>query len=252
MTGVPAISVITPCYNAAGTIRATIESVRAQSYPNWEMIIADDCSTDQSLLILQEEAAGDRRIHPLAAEKNGGAAHARNRALHQARGRYVAFLDSDDRWKPEKLEKQLAFMKEGGYAFSFTGYEYIARDGKLLGKQVAAPRTVCYRDMLKNTIVGCLTVMIDREKTGPFQMPDLRSRQDLATWLTLLRRGMVAHGLDEPLAEYRLSGARSLSGNKWEAARKTWQVYRKVEHISLPRSLWYFSHYAVNALIKRF
>lgn len=246
----PMISVITPCYNAAATIQATIESVRAQTYTNWELIIVDDCSSDQSRRLIREAAVLDSRIRPIFLTQNSGAARARNHALDAARGRYLAFLDSDDCWKPEKLIRQLNFMKEKDCAFSFTAYEYVSREGQPLGKLIAAPDQVCYYDMLKNTIVGCLTVMIDREKTGLFQMPDLRSRQDLATWLTLLKRGFIAYGLNENLAEYRISGTESVSGNKWSAAKKTWLVYRRQEQLTLPRACWYFCHYAANAIRK--
>lgn len=250
MTREVQVSVITPCYNAAATIQATIDSVCAQSHRDWEMIIADDGSTDGSRDLISQAAARDSRIRPVFAKSNGGAARARNLALDEARGRYIAFLDSDDCWKPDKLEKQLAFMKKQGCAFSFTAYEYVDREGRPFGKVIAAPDQVRYRDMLKNTIVGCLTVMIDREQTGPFHMPDLKSRQDLATWLSLLKRGYVAYGLDENLADYRISGAGSLSGNKWAAAKKTWHVYRRQERLPLAKSCWYFCHYAANAIRK--
>ncbi|WP_100487027.1 teichuronic acid biosynthesis protein TuaG [Sporolactobacillus pectinivorans] len=248
----PEVSVITPSYNVEKTIEATIRSVLGQTFRDWEMIIADDCSTDRTRMKLAAAEFADERIHTVFLGKNSGAAAARNMALDLARGRYIAFLDSDDCWKPEKLEKQLDFMKKNGYAFSFTGYEYINSDGVPLHKVVKAPARVVYQDMLKNTIVGCLTVMIDRKQAGRFSMPNLRSRQDLATWLGLLKKGIVAYGLNETLSEYRISGKTSLSGNKWKAARKTWFVYRQVEKLPMLLSFWYFCHYAAHALIKRF
>lgn len=248
----PLVSIITPAYNAAQTIDATIDSVMKQTVKDWEMIIVDDCSTDGTRARLARAAASDARIRVLFLERNSGAAAARNHALDLARGRYVAFLDSDDRWKKDKLEKQLKFMRKYSYTFTFTGYEYISHEGEPLHKCVRAPRRVTYADMLKNTIVGCLTVIIDREAVGVFHMPNLRTRQDLATWLALLKKGRVAYGLDEPLAEYRIGGPESLSRDKWKAARKTWYVYRRMEKLPLWRSCWYFCNYAANAVIKRF
>ncbi|MCO7127562.1 glycosyltransferase [Sporolactobacillus shoreicorticis] len=246
------ISIITPTYCSERTIKKTIRSVREQTYPHWEMIIVDDASTDRTRQLLQEEAAADSRIHPVFLNENHGAAFARNTALERAKGRFVAFLDSDDCWKTKKLELQLQFMELHHYAFTFTGYELMDTNGHLLNKIISAPPRITYKQMLKNTIVGCLTVMIDRQQIGDFRMPDLRSRQDLATWLSLLKRGAVAYGLDETLAEYRISGKASLSGNKWKAAQKTWFVYRRVERLPLLPSCWYFVNYAANAFIKRF
>lgn len=247
----PEVSVIMPAYNARRTIKAAVESVRRQTFTDWELVIVDDCSSDGTRDLLKDAASADPRLRLFFSDRNRGAAHARNTALDLASGRYVAFLDSDDRWKPEKLQKQLQFMKMHRYAFTFTGYEYMRADGTIVGKYIRAPRRVGYRDMLKNTIVGCLTVMIDRELTGPLHMPDLRSRQDLATWLALLKRGFIAYGLNENLAEYRLSGQQSVSGNKWNSARKTWYVYRRIEHLPFIPSCWYFFHYAANAVRKR-
>ncbi|WP_409291951.1 teichuronic acid biosynthesis protein TuaG [Peribacillus sp. SCS-37] len=245
------ISIITPAYNAADYITETIESVMRQSYQNWEMIIVDDCSTDNTRDIINRFALEDSRIRPVFLEVNSGAAAARNAALKMAGGRYVAFLDSDDLWKPEKLDKQLTFMKLNQYAFTFTAYEMISEDGTPLHKLVDAPRFINYEKMLKNTIVGCLTVMIDLERTGSFEMPDIRTRQDLAAWLSILRRGHTAFGLNEVLAEYR-TGNSSISQNKWKAAKMNWFVYRKVEKLHLAKACWCFSNYAVHAVLKRF
>ncbi|SFG56853.1 teichuronic acid biosynthesis protein TuaG [Sporolactobacillus nakayamae] len=246
------VSIITPTFCSEKTIRKTIRSVREQTYPHWELIIIDDASTDRTRELLREAAEKDSRIKLLFLQENRGAAFARNRALELAQGRYIAFLDSDDCWKTKKIEEQLRFMEMHHYAFTFTGYELMDADGHLLNKLIAAPSRVTYKRMLKNTIVGCLTVMIDRQQIGDFRMPDLRSRQDLATWLSLLKKGTVAYGLNETLAEYRISGKESLSGNKWRAAKKTWFVYRRVEHLPLLASCWYFVNYATNAFIKRF
>lgn len=246
----PLISIITPSYNASRFIGQTIESVRMQTYQNWELIIVDDCSTDETPNILNRYANVEPRIKVHFLKENSGAAVARNFALTQAKGSFVAFLDSDDCWKPEKLEKQLSFMQTNDYAFSFTGYEFITHEGVYLHKQVSAPEQVTYGDMLKNTIVGCLTVMIDLNKVGSIQMPNIRTRQDLATWLSILKKGFVAYGLNENLAEYRI-GNPSISKNKWKAAKMNWFVYRKIEKLNLLKALWCFSHYAYYAVAKR-
>jgi teichuronic acid biosynthesis glycosyltransferase TuaG len=246
----PLVSIITPAYNASQYIAETVRSVLKQTFANWEMIIVDDCSTDDTREKVKTLGAEDRRIRLVCLEENGGAAVSRNRALRLARGRYIAFLDSDDCWKPEKLEKQLSFMKENDYAFTFTAYELMTQEGEFLNKQVWAPEQLSYSDLLKNTIIGCLTVMIDREKTGPFQMPNIRTRQDLATWLAILKQGHNAYGLNELLAEYR-TGNPSISKNKWKAIKMNWFVYRKVEKLNVVKAFWCFSHYAVHAVAKR-
>ncbi|MCY8424066.1 glycosyltransferase [Bacillus vallismortis] len=246
----PLVSVITPSYNARDYIEDTIQSVLDQSHPHWEMIIVDDCSTDGTRGILKQYEERDERIHVVYMEENGGAAVARNKALERAQGRFVAFLDSDDKWKKDKLEKQLDFMMERSCAFSFTGYSLMAQDGTPLDKFIHAPESLTYDDALKNTIIGCLTVMIDREQTGQIQMPNIRTRQDLATWLSLLKKGFTAYGMNECLAEYRLVN-NSISSNKWKAAKKTWFVYREIERLHFIKATWCFVQYAKNAVKKR-
>ncbi|WP_426621087.1 hypothetical protein [Bacillus licheniformis] len=141
-------------------------------------------------------------------------------------------------------------MRKHQHAFSFTAYELISQDGEPLHKTIHAPVSLTYDDVLKNTIIGCLTVMIDREQTGDIRMPNIRTRQDLATWLSVLKRGFKAYGLNEPLAEYRIVET-SISRNKWKAARKTWYVYREIERLHLMKATWCFFHYAKNAVMKR-
>lgn len=246
----PLVSIITPSYNASEFIGQTIESVQKQTFQEWEMLIVDDCSRDDTREKVEQYASKDSRIQLICLEENGGAAVARNTALKHAKARYVAFLDSDDCWKPEKLEKQLQFMEENGYAFTFTGYELVSQNGEPLQKVVAAPASISYTGLLKNTIIGCLTVMIDRDQTGHFQMPNIRTRQDLATWLAILKKGHVAYGLNEVLADYR-TGNPSISKNKWKALKMNWFVYRKVEKLNVMKACWCFSHYAFNAVAKR-
>lgn len=244
------VSIIMPSYNSKDFISDSIQSVMSQTYSNWELIIVDDCSTDGTQALLAEWEQADKRIHVKYRKENGGAAMARNMAIDNASGRYIAFLDSDDRWKPHKLELQLGFMQENSYAFTFSSYEYITRDGESLKKWVHAPKVISYQDMLKNTIVGCLTVIVDRSIVGPFQMPNIRTRQDLATWLSILKKGHNAYGMTEILAEYRV-GNDSISNNKWKSAQKTWFVYREIERLNLAKAAWCFSHYAYHAIRKR-
>ncbi|MGE6630236.1 teichuronic acid biosynthesis protein TuaG [Bacillus sp. NPDC077027] len=246
----PLVSIITPAYNAERYVTDTVHSVLAQTYTNWELLIADDCSTDGTRALLNKLSKADDRIKVIYLEENGGAAIARNTAIKQAKGRFIAFLDSDDKWKPTKLEKQIKFMLSNGHAFSFTAYDIIAENGTPLQKTVDAPIQLNYSEALKNTIIGCLTVMLDRKQIGEIQMPNIRTRQDLATWLSILKRGFTAYGMSEPLSEYRVVG-NSISSNKWKAAQKTWFVYREIEQLHFIKASWCFVHYATNAVKKR-
>ena len=149
-------------------------------------------------------------------EENGGAAIARNTGINCAEGKYIAFLDSDDLWLPEKLEKQVAFMQNNDLAFSFTSYQIMDQDGKLTEKVVHVPEKINYNGLLKNTIIGCLTVMLDIEKLGKVKMPNIRTRQDTATWLKILKQGHYAYGLDEVLSKYRkVENSISSKNLKW-------------------------------------
>lgn len=238
------ISVITPAYNAARFIGETIESVQKQTYPHWEMVIVDDCSTDETVRIVEEYMEKDPRIKLHVLEENSGSAIARNTAMELAKGRYIAFLDSDDRWLPEKLEKQLKFMEEKDIAFSFTTYVRMLEDGTQTEALSNTPEYVDYDDLMKRCVIGCLTVMLDRDKVGHEKMVNIRTRQDYVYWLTITKKGFLAYGLPEVLAEYRLVD-NSISSNKWKAAKRNWYVFRKIEKQSLPKSIWYFAHYVV-------
>jgi teichuronic acid biosynthesis glycosyltransferase TuaG len=244
------VSIITPSYNSSKFIEECVRSVFAQSYTNWELIIVDDCSMDNSKNIILELLAKDKRIKCIFLEKNVGVAEARNIAIRKAKGKYIAFLDSDDLWLSNKLEKQIAFMQEKQIAFSFTGYQIMSEDGKQLKNIVKAPKKMNYSSYLKNTIIGCLTVVIDVERTGVIAMPILRVSEDMALWLQLLKKGFFAYGLDEVLSRYRET-SNSLSTNKFKAAKDVWKVYRKSEKLNLFYSIWCFVNYAVNAIIKR-
>lgn len=243
----PLVSVITPAYNAERFIKETIESVQAQTYDNWEMIIVDDQSTDRTIEIVQYYEQMDERIQLVQLKENSGSAIARNTAMDHANGQYFAFLDSDDRWLPEKLQKQLHFMQENDLAFTFTKYVRMKENGKKTNAISKAPVKLGYDDLMKRCTIGCLTVMLDREKVGEKRMVNIRTRQDYAFWLAITRKGFYAYGLPEILAEYRLV-ADSISSNKIQAAKRNWYVFREVENQPFHKALWYFAHYAVISL----
>ena len=244
------VSVITASYNAGRFIEETIKSVLNQTYKNLELIIVDDCSTDNTEEIVSRYIENDSRVRFYKLEKNSGAAVVRNKALEEAEGRFVAFLDSDDVWDRDKLEKQINFMISNNYGFSFTSYRLMNERGILLNKEVRVPSQINYEQLLKNTIIGCLTVIIDKNIIGDFRMPLVRAGQDTATWLSILRKGNIAYGYDEVLASYRLVEG-SISSNKIKALKRTWNTYRKLENLSLIKSTYYFVHYVLNAIRKR-
>jgi teichuronic acid biosynthesis glycosyltransferase TuaG len=242
------VSIITPAYNAARFIDETARSVIEQSYPNWEWHVVDDCSKDDTRAHLQRLAAQDPRIRPIFQAQNGGPARARNAALRAAKGPYVAYLDSDDQWLPQKLERQLAFMRERQTGISYTAFRRMTLQGEQVGELRPLTPQLRYADLLKNTAIVTSTVLIDRRVTGDFEMP-VTYYDDFATWLLILKRGHVAHGLAEDLLRYRIVGA-SVSRNKLKSAQMVWRTYRDIEKLSLPYSAWCFTHYAWRAVRK--
>lgn len=203
------ISIIMPSFNTGKYITETIESVLAQSYKNWELIIVDDCSSDNTDEIVSTYLSDDR-IHYFKNEKNSGAAFSRNTALREAKGKWIAFLDSDDLWMPEKLEKQLSFMKSNGYFFSYTDYEEIDVNGKQTGVRVTGPRKVTKTGMYNYCWPGCLTVMYDADKIGLIQIENIKKNNDYAMWLKVCHRA-DCYLLDECLAQYRKGRVGSVS-----------------------------------------
>lgn len=194
------VSIIMPSYNTAQYITETIQSVIDQTYHNWELIIVDDCSTDNTDIVVGK--IKDPRIRYIKNEKNSGAAVSRNRALREANGRWVAFLDSDDLWKPEKLEKQICFMMKNRYYFSYTNYEEIDADGNKTNVIVTGPKVISKTGMFNYCWPGCLTVMYDRKKIGLIQITDIKKNNDYAMWLKVCKKTRC-YLLDEVLAEYR-------------------------------------------------
>ncbi len=247
------ISIIVPVYNVEKYIKETMDSVLAQTYPHWELLLVEDCGSDNTAQIIADymEQLQDERIRLIRQPQNGGAAKARNRGLQEAGGRYIAYLDADDLWVPEKLEHELAFMQEKDAAFAFTGYEFADERGVGTGKIVRVPETLNYEQALSNTTIFTTTVMFDTEKIpkADLEMPIIKS-EDTALWFKVLRKGYLAYGLDENLVKYRRAG-KSLSSNKIEALRRIWNLYRKAEGLSVPRSAWHFCFWAVRAVKRR-
>ncbi|MBC2177763.1 glycosyltransferase family 2 protein [Listeria booriae] len=241
------VSIIMPAHNAEAHIQTAIDSTLAQSFEDFELLVLDDCSTDRTVEIV--EAYTDSRIQLHVLETNLGAAETRNYGIRQAKGRYLAFLDSDDCWKPEKLAVQLAFMEENQAALSYTAYDVMSPDGAQITGRVNVPESVTYRYLLRNTIIGCLTVMIDTEQTGLVQMPAFKGAEDTATWLTILKKGHVGKGITDSLAFYR-KGNVSLSSNKLQMAKLIWSVYRKNQNMSVFMALTHFPFYLWNGFVK--
>ena len=276
------VSIIVPVYRAGAYIAETIEMVEKQTYRTWELLLIDDCSPDNSAGIIRDridrrnrmngqdiadrpekknfagpEAAGRKpetpveRIRLIRKEKNEGAARARNTGIEHARGRYIAFLDADDIWFPEKLEKELAFLKEKQAAFVFTAYEFGNEKAEGTGKIVQVPAQLTYRKALSRTVIFTSTVLLDREKISGelIRMPVVES-EDTATWWKILRNGYTAYGLNEPLVIYRRP-AKSLSSNKFVAMKRIWNLYRREEKLAVPVSVFCFCMWAIRATVRR-
>ena len=242
------VSVIMPAYKAEQVIDTTIASVVAQSHGCWELLVADDCSPDGTRARVASWAERDPRVRLLALERNGGPAAARNAALAQAQGRWLAFLDSDDLWLPGKLERSLAHARARNAALVFTGFRRISQDGTRTGDYIAVPATLDYAQLLGNTAIATSTVVLDRSLCGDVRMKPVYY-DDFACWLEILKKGHLAHGLDEDLMRYRVV-PKSVSRNKRRSAQEVWKAYREVEHLSLLPAAWHFWRYAVNAARK--
>jgi teichuronic acid biosynthesis glycosyltransferase TuaG len=242
------VSIIMPAFRAASVIGETIESVVAQTHTNWELLIADDCSPDNTRDIIRQWAQVDPRIRLIELARNGGPAMARNAALEHASGRWIAFLDSDDLWLPQKLERTLEHAGTHQAALVFTGFRRITADGGTTGRYVSPPPTLSYRQLLGNTAIATSTVLLDRNLVGDIRMKKTYY-DDFDCWLQILKRCGQAFGLDEDLMRYRVMG-QSVSRNKRRSAAHVWNAYRELEKLSLPASLWYFSHYALRGVLK--
>lgn len=246
------VSIVVPVYNAAGYIGDTIKMVCEQTYRDWELILVDDASTDESVSVIEGIIAGQKkRIRLIRKRVNEGAAEARNTGIDASAGRFIAFLDADDVWKADKLEKQVAFMEKTGAAFSFHTYEFGDEAANPTGRIVHAPKELTFKKALSRTVIFTSTVMFDTNIIDMeiIHMPDVPS-EDTATWWRILRSGYVANGLDENLAIYRRP-ARSLSSNKLTAIGRIWFLYRNIADLSVPESLFYFGGWAIRATLRR-
>lgn len=253
------ISVIIPVHNAEKFIKDTIDCVRAQSYKDWELLLVEDGSTDRTMDLMTDylKEVNDERIRLTVRgitseeERTFGAARARNLGISLAKGRYIAYLDADDRWREDKLERELAFLEEKQAGFVFTGYEFGDENAAGTGKIVHVPETLNYGQALANTTIFTSTVMIDTQKIerSLIEMPYIKS-EDTASWWRILRTGVTAYGLDENLVIYRRAG-KSLSSNKIEAMRRIWNLYRQAAGLSVWSSACHFVPWAYRAVKRR-
>lgn len=249
----PLVSIVTPVYNAEQFLDQTIQTVQSQTYENWELLLVDDRSSDESVAIIEAAQRTDDRIKLIKQPQNAGAAKARNEGTKAAKGRYVAFLDADDLWVPNKLQVQVDFAMKSNYSFVYSSYQFADESGAPVADPVIMPSSINYSQALKNPIIWTSTVLIDIKQISRniLMMPDVRRGQDAATWWQILRTtGVSAYGLHESLAYYRRTNS-SLSANKLKAVKRTWYLYREVEGLSLFRSMYSFVFYAYNAVKKR-
>lgn len=234
------VSIITPLYNAENFIEETIKSVLDQSYSNWEMIIVDDCSKDNSYNLVAKLAERENRIKLIKNEENNGVTKTRNKGIKLTKGKYIAFLDADDLWKKEKLKKQISFMEKSKALISYTGYEKVDEDGIIRGK-IKVSKKVTYHDSLKGNIMGCLTVIYNQEKLGKKYFKELKMSEDHVLWLEILK-DIDSYGIEESLAQYRVL-ENSRSSSKIDAVKFQWKINRKIEKLNLIESIYYFINY---------
>ena len=236
------VSIITPTYNCAKFIAETIESVQNQTYKNWEMLIVDDRSTDETEEIVKKYIEKDNRIKYHLLEKNSGAAVARTTAMNMAQGAYMAFLDSDDLWPPEKLERQINWMEKNNYNFSCTSYNQINEDGTSNGRIIKSIKKTNYNRLLLDCPVGNSSVMYNVEALGKFEVPNIRKRNDDALWLQMLKKESYIWGMPEVMMSYRIRG-NSISRNKFKVIKYHWILYRKIEHLNVFRSAFHICYW---------
>lgn len=252
------ISIIVPVYNAANYIQETIRTVVSQSCQDWELLLIDDCSRDGSVEVIrkainhyEKDGTAKGRIRLIAKQQNEGAAKARNTGIMEAKGRYIAFLDADDLWYPDKLQKELSFMQQNNAAFVYCSYQFGDENAVPTGKTARVQRTLTYKEALSRTIIFTSTVLIDTQKVDSelILMPDIPS-EDTATWWRILKSGITACGLDELLVIYRRP-ANSLSSNKGKAVKRIWGLYRQIAGLSVLASAYYMIGWAFRATMRR-
>lgn len=240
------VSVVMPTYNCAEYISQSIESVIAQTFSDWELQIVDDCSTDNTYQVVLPYLERYSNIHYHCLGKNSGASVARSEAIRRATGKYIAFLDSDDIWKKEKLERQIQFMQKTGAKMSATAYRRISVDGQSLGVVLVPPEKMDYRYCLRHSDpIGNLTVMYDQEELGKFVVPEIRKRNDFALWLQILKKTEYCYGMTEVLAEYRMGRGGAISTRTPQLAKYHWMLYHKIEGHGILRSMYEMCCWAV-------
>ena len=243
------VSIITPCYNASAFIEDTIESVLAQTYTNWEMLIVDDCSKDNSAEIIKKYASNDHRIKYFKTDTSSGSpTKPRNIAIEKALGRYIAFLDSDDIWLPKKLEDQIPLLDDEHTAIVYSNYEKISEDGLRNNRIILAPNKVDYDDLLKGNVIGNLTGIYDTEKVGKIFCQHTH-HEDYILWLSILKKGYIARNSNKLGALYRVRN-NSVSSNKLQVIGWQWNIYRNIEKLNIFSSLYNFIHYSIRAFYK--
>jgi teichuronic acid biosynthesis glycosyltransferase TuaG len=245
----PLVSIIMPSWNVERFIEETVRSVQAQTFTDWELLIADDCSTDRTAQLIGAMAERDPRVKLIRQPNNGGPALARQASIGRAQGRFLAFLDSDDLWLPKKLERQIEFSRQKRAALSYTAFRRIDEAGSTTGRLIAAPPSLTYGQLLKNTSIATLTALVDREIAGPVAMKN-EGYDDFCLWLSILKPGHTAYGLNEDLARYRVRGS-SVSSRPLRSAKWVWHIYRNVEHLSLLKSVSCFAYWGARAWLKR-
>jgi teichuronic acid biosynthesis glycosyltransferase TuaG len=243
------VSVVIPAHDAAATLDEAIASVAAQTYPDWELLVVDDASTDSTPDVAMRFASTDPRIRLVRRTARGGPARARNEGLLHARGRYVAFLDADDWWLPPKLERQLGCIRDTGAGLVYTACRRTDAAGRPSARPMRVPLQVSYGELLGNNVIVTSTVLVDRARVGAFTMPLVR-HEDFACWLSLLRRGVPAFGVQDDLARHRVSKG-SVSSSKLRSAIWVWRVYRRSEHLPLHAAALHFVRYVAHAVRKR-
>ena len=236
------VSIIMPTYNCGKYIEETINSVLNQTYSNWELIIVDDCSKDNTEEVVKK--IKDKRIKYHKLDKNSGAAVARTEAMKIAKGNYMAFLDSDDLWYEDKLSKQIKYMEDNNYSFTCTAYEQIDEESKSLNKVIKTKKKANYNRILLDCPVGNSTVMYDVDKLGKFEVPNIRKRNDDALWLQIIKKAKYIYGMDDILMKYRIR-SNSISSNKLSLIKYHWQLYREIEHLSVIRSVFHICYWGV-------
>jgi teichuronic acid biosynthesis glycosyltransferase TuaG len=246
---VPKVSVITPLHNSAQLMHKAVESVLCQSYSDFELILVDDLSTDNTLALAKQYQDSDPRVRVMALLGNLGSGKARNAGIEAAEGRFIAFLDSDDSWEPDKLARQLSQMDEKGCALSYTDYMVHSTDGSIYFIFVA-PDATTYRSMLKRPSIGCSTAVYDTQMLGKRYFPNIQKSEDFALWLSILREIGSAHKCGAVLTHYT-ARPDSISANKLASAKYTWIVLTELENLAIPKAAYYFAHYVGSNLCKR-